>query len=149
MKILSIFLALTIFSYSTMGFAGNEIKSDDSISWVSIGNLNVGKVAERALNYLKTVPNKLKGAELVVLEVRASYREGRKKLIAVATSKKAMTDGTLHPIMLADGSSIEKYIIFDIVLVSFDDNGNPISSKIMGEKFFGTKEQLKKYLKDK
>ena len=127
-----------------------HILPDEKVDWTGLASLNAGVIGSRAIEYLKGTSGKFRNADLVPLEVRASYRDERKSLTTILTSRPAITDGKQHPIQVTDenGETIESYIIFDIVVVYFDQEGNPRKFEVFGEKFFGSREDLNEYLQN-
>ena len=147
LKLLPTFLLITSLSLNAQE---QHIEPNERVEWEGIASLDAGAIGNMAIDYLKNSSSKFRNADLVPLEVRASYRDKRKSLTAIITSRAASTEGKQHPILVTtdDGEAVEHYIIFDIVVVYFDKEGKPRQSEVLGEKFFGSKEELDEYLQN-
>lgn len=137
------YIRIFIFSIVLLSFS---VPAQANINWGSVASINASKITKAAESYLADEAKYLKGFQLKVLEVSASYRNGGKSLFASFFHKKSYVDGSdeIIRVQTEDGEMDHPFITFDVVVVEFDNSGMPKSYRIIGKKYPGTVQDFKK-----
>lgn len=129
-----------------LSLASFEATSQTQIEWGNVASIDAQQLTIKAESYLAENAKELEGLDLKVLEVSASFRNGGKSLFASFFHNKSYVEGSeeVLRVQTEDGEIDHQFITFDIVVVEFDDMGNPHSHRILGKKYPGTVQDFKK-----
>ena len=135
-----IIILITFLATSFNGFAV------DLLTWDSVASVNATELARRAEAYLKENSPELKDVKIKLQEVSAGYREGQKRLFVTFYHDQSYVEGSeeIRKVQTGGKEIEHQFITFDIVVVRFDDTGQPMNLEIFGEKFPGSKEEFEK-----